>query len=301
MKDPRAIRSLALVALLFLARAASASDDALARARELYLAAAYDEAIAALDQMPVEEQSNSRREVREYRLFCLVALERKDEARSAIHDMLEADPLYHPSPERASPKVRTMFKEVRQAVLPDIVQRAYADAKTAFDRKDPGSTAAFERVLTLLNDPDLASRSTFADLRIVTEGFRDLSRAFARPPATPAAAPATAPASAATPPAPPPDPVVYREADPDVIAAVPMQQEVPPWTDRESQWERVGAIDIVIDENGRVISAVVSRSITARYDARLAKAALAWRYTPAHRHGQPVRVRKTVRVHLLPN
>ena len=49
--------------------------------------------------------------------------------------MVNADPFYQLS--QVSPRVRTMFKDVRQSLLPTIAQQAYADAKAAFDRKDP--------------------------------------------------------------------------------------------------------------------------------------------------------------------
>ena len=59
----------------------------------------------------------------------------RTEARDAIASMVNADPFYQLS--QASPRVRTMFKDVRQSLLPTIAQQAYADAKAAFDRKDP--------------------------------------------------------------------------------------------------------------------------------------------------------------------
>jgi hypothetical protein len=306
MIDPRVTRALAFVALFLFAGAALASDDALVHAKDLYRAAAYDEALVVLDQVAVDERSASRLEAREYRLFCLVALGRKDEASRAIQALLKDDPLYQPSAEQASPKVRAMFNEVRRMVLPSIVQRSYVDAKAAFDRKDPGSTAAFDRVLELLQDPDLASVSTFADLRIVTAGFRDLSQAFAASKPNPAAT-----AAKAAPPASPAvtsstqtaaSPTVYGEAAAGIIPAIPQRQEMPPWViGGMSGWQRQGVIELVIDETGRVISAVMSISIHPRYDPLLTKAALSWRYIPASRNGQPVRVRKTVRVRFQPN
>ena len=78
-----------------------------------------------------------------------------------------------------------MFKDVRLSLLPTIAQQAYAEAKASLDRKDPESGAQFDRVLTLLNDPDIAGVPTLADLRTVASAFRDLSQALARPPEPP--------------------------------------------------------------------------------------------------------------------
>ena len=52
-----------------------------------------------------------------------------------------------------------MFKDIRQSLLPGIVQREYAAAKTAFDQQDPESADQFERVLKLLDDPLLDPRA----------------------------------------------------------------------------------------------------------------------------------------------
>ena len=106
-----------------------------------------------LDQIASESSGAARVEANEYRLFCLIALDRKTDARVAIESMVNADPFYQLSPEQASPRVRTMFKDIRQSLLPGLVQREYASAKAAFDRQDPESAGQFDRVLRLLEDP----------------------------------------------------------------------------------------------------------------------------------------------------
>src|SRR4029079_18988308 len=100
----------------------------------------------------------------DYRLFCLLALERTDEARAAIKAMLEADPYHRLSETQASPRMLATFHATRQAVLPDIVQHLYATAKALFEHHDPGAAASFDRLLALLDDPDL-KEARLSDLR----------------------------------------------------------------------------------------------------------------------------------------
>ena len=121
-------------------------------------------------------------------MFCLLALDRRPEAQTAIEAIISSNPFYQPSEMLASPRIQAVFREVRRGLLPSIVQRSYSEAKAAFDRKDPGAPLQFERLLTLLQDPDLATQPGLTDLRTVAIGFRDLSKAAAAaaPPGTPA-------------------------------------------------------------------------------------------------------------------
>jgi hypothetical protein len=161
------------------------ASDARWRARRTYLSAAYEDALMVLGNVKADVSASEAIEAAEYRVFCLLALNRRAEADAAIQGMVEADPLYQPSEAQASPRIRAVFRDVRRSVLPSIAQRAYADAKGAFDRKDTQAAAKFTRLIALLDDPELAGQATFADLRTLA-GFRDLSAAMAPPPALPA-------------------------------------------------------------------------------------------------------------------
>jgi len=288
---------LASITWLALGSVASASDEALARVKDLYRSAAYEDALALLDQISTDAPSTDLIEANEYRLFCLIALDRKNEARSAIESMVTRDPLYQPA--QASPRVRTMFREVRMALLPAIVQRSYADAKTAFERQDPQATARFELLLVLLSDSDMASNATFTDLRTVVTAFRDLSKAVAPPPQ-----PAPAPQAAATAVAAPQSnsaansPVVHREGEPGLAGPVAVSQTLPRWVlPRGLERQRFEAtLEIVIDENGDVIGARLLEPLHPSYDAQLVRAALSWKYRPARKDGVPTRVVKLVSV-----
>jgi TonB family protein len=64
--------------------------------------------------------------------------------------------------------------------------------------------------------------------------------------------------------------------------------------------QRIGRIEVVIDETGAVESAVMSQSVTAAYDKIALNAARTWRYTPALVNGKPVKFRKIVQITLKP-
>jgi TonB family protein len=189
MTITRATHLIAFAALSWLAlgRTAAANDDALARAKDLYLAASYDEALAVLNGLPGGISGPDGLQIAEYRVFCLLALDRGPEARKAIEGLVKANPFYRPSEAQTSPRIRSLIQDVRRGLLPSMVQGAYAEAKAAFDRKDPRAAAQFEHVIALLADPDLGPG--MSDLRTVAAGFRDLSRAAATPAATPTAPP----------------------------------------------------------------------------------------------------------------
>jgi hypothetical protein len=273
-------------------------EDALARAKELYRTAAYDEALALLDGLS-EGGPSETLEVNEYRIFCLVALDRKEDARTAIAALVTANPSYQLSEAQASPRVRAAFKDVRQPMLPGLVQHAYADAKAAFDRKDPQAATQFERVLALLRDPDLVATPELTDLGVVAAAFRDLSAAREAAAATAAKATPTpaAPAGAfaGAPRANPPEPPVYRDGESDLVPAVTVAQPMPTAQLPERRiW--TGAIEVLIDETGKVLSARMTMPIYGAYDRQLIQAAMNWTYRPALKSGMPARYLKVVNV-----
>jgi hypothetical protein len=261
MTTARSRLLLASITWLVFASVDIAHGETIDRVKDLYRSAAYEEALAVLDQMAKEPGPTNPVEAREYRLLCLIALERRTEARDAIASMVNADPFYQLS--QASPRVRTMFKDVRQSLLPTIAQQAYSDAKAAFDRKDPESGAQFERVLTLLNDPDISGVSTVADLRTVASAFRDLSQALKRAPDPPSdIAPPPAPDARASSVPVPALPIVYRDGEPGLVAPETLNQTLPRWVlparaaGRELR-DWLGVLEVVIDENGDVVAATL--------------------------------------------
>ena len=307
---------LATIIVLAVSTVAAASDESLAHAKELYRSAAYDEALAALDRIAVESTGATKVEANEYRLFCLIALDRRSDARVAIESMVNADPFYELSTDQASPRVRTMFREIRQSLLPAIVQREYNSAKSAFDQQDGDASEQFDRVLKLLEDPLIAPTPALNDLRLVASGFRDLSRArapkvefaaatapvVAQMQATPVTPPSGAAAPANTPSSARSGPPVYREGDADVVAPVTVRQVLPQWVvpqgTRPGAWQPEAVLEVTINESGDVVSAILRKPFHPSYDPQLVKAAMAWKYEPARREGVPVRYIKLVAIRL---
>jgi hypothetical protein len=284
-----------------LSASVSADDAQLDHAKELYRSAAYDEALGVLDSIRATAPPTETLEVSEYRVFCLVALDRKDEARNAIAALISANPFYELSETQASPRVRAVFSEVRKSLLPSLVQSAYGQAKAAFDRKDPGSAAAFERVLTLLRDPDVSSNTDLADLAVVAAAFRDLSAArelaaAAPPPPAPSARDNSSPGESAAA-GKPPEPPVYRDGAPNLVPPVVISQTLPTSHLAERRlWS--GAIEVLIDETGKVLSARMAMPVQPTYDRQLLQAALNWKYRPATKDGTPARYIKIINVRL---
>jgi protein TonB len=222
--------AVALVCLLF-PSAPVAAQTPLAAAKDLYLAAAYEEALAALDRVKEAGPSPSEtREIELYRAFCLLALKRQAEAEKAIEALIALDPLYRPQENETAPWVRASFQATRRRVLPSAAQQRYQDAKAAFGRKEYALAATgFQLVLAILKDPDLDSNDAgqkLTDLSVLAQGFLELSQAAAVPaaaqkPAQPPAQPsAQAPAQALT--QPPIRPQVQPSSD-----RPPTQQPAP--------------------------------------------------------------------------
>jgi len=281
-----------LVALAITAAAAghAAGQDPLAAARELYAAAAYEDALQMLDRLRAAEPGQAEeRAIEQYRAFCLIALGREAEAQSAIEAVIAASPSFRPATADVSPRVRTAFSEVRRRMLPEIIQGLYTDAKTAFDAKNfVGAAHLFERVLEILKDPDVAAAAQvppLSDLRLLAVGFAELSQATTAPP----------PPAPAEPPPPPPPATIYTAADLDVVPPVAIRQELPNYPMR-GNLPRPGVLEVVINESGAVEAAVMRTPIADDYDRTVLGAAAMWRYQPATRNGVAVKYRKAVQI-----
>lgn len=271
-------------------------ENPLTAARDLYASARYDEALAVLNGLPSDTVASDRKSIEQYRSLCLLALGRGSEAESAIAAVINADPMFMPGEADASPRVRSAFSEVRQRLLPQIASNRYAAAKAAYDRKEYSSAETqFRNLLALLEDPQMGGR--LPDLRTLASGFVDLAAAAAAPPPEPkkpepatVTAPTPAPVAAR-------EPRIWNADDPGVIAPVALRQDVPrvPSTISAQARER-GLLEIVIDEQGRVVNLALRLPIHPMFDAQLLAAAKDWRYKPAMVDGTPVKFRKMIQV-----
>jgi hypothetical protein len=297
--------SLAIGVLIVLAAPAAArADDSVTRARELYAAAAYEDALAMLDRLRTPaDVPDLGRTIAQYRAFCLFALGRTAEAEHAIETVVQTEPSYQPTDADASPRVRAAFGHVRGRVLPVIIQEKYGLAKAAFDRKEFAAAAeGFKVVAAMLDDPDVrdASKlSPLADLRSLAAGFRELSTTAAAPP-PPLPPPPAAPTPPASEPAPtkaPLAPRIYSADDPNVVPPAVVRQTIPPFRLKPTA---VGhfTLAVGIDEFGVVEAVTMVVRLDPEFDRIVQDAAWKWQYKPATLNGVPVKYRKIIQINL---
>jgi hypothetical protein len=296
------MKTLTLIAIaVLLVPVPARAQDSVAAARDLYASAAYDEALVVLDRLDVTARPPSDRlEVNQYRAFCLLALRRTEEAEKAIEAVVTDEPLYHPVGAEASPRLISAFTTVRQRVLPAIVQEKYAHAKAAFDRQDySAAVSEFDQVLQVLNDTDLrdaAARSPLSDVRTLASGFRDLSAKAVVPVPVVVAAPAVPP--------PPPLPVavpnrIYVMSESGVVPPAIVRQDLPSFP-QSAVPGGPGVLEVIINEQGIVDTAVLRTPMNPRYDSLVLNAARTWRYKPATVSGTPVKFRKLITISVKP-
>ncbi|HZT77659.1 MAG TPA: hypothetical protein VFA27_13490 [Vicinamibacterales bacterium] len=277
------------------------AQESLATVRDLYASAAYEDALSVLGKMPESSRSpDEARAMEQYRAFCLLALGRSAEAERAIASVVEGQPAYRPVDNDMSPRVRAAFIDVRKKLLPQIIERRYSDAKGAFDRREFMAAAqGFQQVIDLMNDPDVAAlvgQPPLSDMRVLAKGFHDLSASAATPPPLPSVPVAeSTPPPVATVPPPPVQPAVYTAGAAGVMPPVTIHQELPAFPGVITIG-KTGIIEVVIDENGFVESAVMRVGVSPNYDQLALAATKTWRYKPAVANGVPVKFRKAVQI-----
>jgi tetratricopeptide (TPR) repeat protein len=274
-----------------------AGQDIIARVKDYYANASYEEALQTLRSAPPSGPTAGVTDAAAYQVFCLVALGREQEATDAIAAIVRVDPLYHPTETDVSPRIRTFFESVRKPLLPGIVRQLYAGAKDRLERKEAAEAKKdLDRVIALLDEMKASEDQDLADLKTLALGFRDLSviaaaREAAPPPPPVVAPPVVQPAASL---APPKEPVIYSPSDTDVTMPVVVSRSLPPWR-AVSAVERLqafrGQLELVIDESGKVLSTKMLKGLRADYDPALMKAASAWTFRPATKDGKPVRYR----------
>jgi tetratricopeptide (TPR) repeat protein len=276
------------------------AQEPLVVAKLYYASAAYEDALKALADVSSSASSLEATEAAAYRAFCLLALGRTDEAKAEVESLVRMDPLYRPSDEQASPRVRSFFDDVRRPLLADAVRQTYASARAAFEREDLQAAAGgFDRVLRLLEDIGEAADPSLADMRTLATGFKDLvGTAIAKAEdevrkvaEAEAQAAAEAAAAQAAPPEPEPD-RLYTDDDPGVVKPEVVSRNVPQWMPPAAVNTRQGfsgVLEVVIDRDGKVEASLMRETVHPLYDPILLRAAKAWRFKPATKDGAPVK------------
>lgn len=141
-----ALMLLLLADRVLLARTQGTLESAVA----LYAAAAYDDALAMLDRLPAEGLDPAARvSVDHYRMLCLLALGRTDEAERVVASLLEVHPTYRISDGDTSPRVQKVFLDARRRVLPGVVRQRYEQARKLYTARDyAGAATEFAVVRT---------------------------------------------------------------------------------------------------------------------------------------------------------
>ena len=259
------------------ANASTTNQDPLARARELYASARFEDALQILESL---QGTAATPEARAYQVYCLVALGRRDDARKVIEKIVRSDPFYRPQKGLVAPHIQAFFEDTRRPFLPVLARESYAQAKAAYDKKDMMKAAAgFDRVIALIdevggNDPGLG------DLRMVSVALRDFAHA-ALPAANGSAARRTGGEAA---------PMIYDAQSAGVVAPLPISTPLPDWRPGFFELNRTfsGQVRLIVGEDGTVMSAEIAASVHARYDGRLVEAAKSWTFKPATKDGRPV-------------
>jgi hypothetical protein len=303
----RAHTSIAAFAVLALTAWAPRAEaqPSLEAARELYASAAYDDALAMLEVLLGDEGGDDdRQSMQLYRTMCLVAVGRQAEADLAIESIIAKDPLFRPTADDLSPRMRTAFSDARKRLLPSIIQKRYAEAKAAFDWQNYQTAAdGFKQVLEVLSDPDIgpaASQAPLSDLKTLADGFQALTaKALAPPPPPPP--PVAEPAPVVVQPAAPPPATLklYTAADANVVPPNTIRQALPPYPGRVAL-AKIGVVEVVIDETGVVESATMPGPVSPQYDKLVLSATKTWQYEPARLDGAPVKFVKRVQVSIKP-
>jgi tetratricopeptide (TPR) repeat protein len=289
------------VAVLAVAATASvilcAESPELGSAKELYAQASYEDALAQLNRINDAEVAN---QVDQYRALCLLALGREREAQASLERIVVREPLYVVEADDASPKLVTLFQQVRQRTLPAAAKELYAKARASYDAKRfAEARPVFEQMLAVLKETTAGDTdSGIADLKQLGEGFLKLTDAELKPAAPPPpVSPPPAPARSV-----PVVPRIYTSADSSVAPPVEILREMPVWNPPYSL-EKVtftGTLQIDIDERGAVERAMIIEPIAPGYDGRLLAATRTWKFQPAMKDGIAVKYRKSIAISLRP-
>jgi len=306
------VNAAVIAALVAASQAGLRAQDTLSAAKDLYASAAYEDALSTL--MRITEGGTAApdvaRQVDEYRAFCLYALGRTGEAESVAEGMLRKDPLLKLDAADVSPRLETMFSNVRKRLLPALIRDRFRAARSALDKKNL-SAAEPDLVQARLMITDAEKLGVkddgLADLTVLVDGFLQLVRSTAEqaPARQPAPPVQTEIASVAPPkaePAParsaPIAPRVYTVDEVGVTPPVVISQRMPSMTPELVKVVKAmntsAILDVLIDERGDVVDAVVRRSLNASFDNLIVSAARRWKYRPAMKDGAPVRYNKTI-------
>jgi TonB family protein len=290
------------VVVLLCAAATVSAQEPLAKAKALYDAANYEEALTVL--APVHEP-----EAQQYRALCMLALGRAKDATGEVDSLIASAPTFEPSTEDVPPRFVSLISDAKKRLIPGIARKTFNEARDEYKSGDRAQAVKkFDLVLTLASTSGFKDTSDAEDLRTLAAGFIELASASTprRPEpkaptpdlrvaeATPAAAlpaptTATAPPSSGKVPAPSPEvsqPVVVRQTIPAIPSGI------------GGLANPTASVRVEIGTDGRVVNASMQQSAHPLYDRLVLQAAREWLYTPATLNGRAVPSEKVVTIQL---
>ena len=270
-----------IVAVFFVTTTAAAQET-LAKAKALYDAAAYEEALTLLapEQVP---------EAQQYKALCMLALGRSQDATGAVETLVSATPTFEPSADDLPPRFVTLVADAKKKLLPGIARRTFTEGREQFRSGDhEQALRKFDLVMTLTSSPLLKETPDAEDLRTLASGFIDLARASAAARPEPKAPEPPKVAEAAAPGVPP-----------DVVQPTAIRQPIPPIPSGvNGLGSPTASVRVEIGTDGKVVGAVMQQSAHPLYDRMVLQAARDWLYTPAMLNGRPVPSEKLVTIQL---
>jgi TonB family protein len=259
----------------------AAAQEPLKRAKALYDAAAYEDALTVLTPVDMPE-------AQQYKALCLLALGRAQDAAGAVEKLVAAQPMFEPSAQDVPPRFVTLVSDTKRKLLPSLARRTFNEGREEFrNGSREEALVRFNLVMTLTSDPSFKQSADAEDLRTLAAGFIDLAKATA-PPSAPA------PAVAASAPEP------SRSLDPpEIVQPIVVKQFIPPVpAEVGTQGGPVLSVRVVIGTNGKVTDASIQQPSHPLYDRLVLQAARDWTYQPAKMNGRPVTSEKVVTVQL---
>jgi hypothetical protein len=287
MNEPLSRRPLrclcGVVALLCVAASASAQEP-LTKAKALYDAAAYEEALTLLAQVQLPE-------AQQYKALCMLALGRAQDATGAVELLVSSTPTFEPSAEDVPPRFVTLVSEAKKKLLPGIARKTFNEGREQFKSGDRElALKKFDMVVTLTSSPGFKDTPDAEDLKTLASGFIELARASAPPPAR-AETKQPEPAKVAE--------VPVNGPPPDVIQPVAVRQAIPPIPSGVSGLgSPTASVRVEIGVDGKVVNASMQQTAHPLYDRLVLQAAREWLYTPAMLNGRPVPSEKVVTIQL---
>jgi hypothetical protein len=315
-RRPAAVLGVVVAALSLAATAAA--QEPLAKAKALYDAAAYEEALTLLGPVDFPE-------AQQYKALCMLALGRAQDARGEVESLVTSQPTFEPSSEDVPPRFVSLVAEAKKKLLPGIARKTFTEARDQYRTGDKqAALKKFDLVLTLISSPIFKDSPDAEDLKTLASGFIELAKATAPPAAEPKAAevkagpaplppPATASKTPASVPAPAPAPTPAattgaaaapssappQDAASDVTQPVAVRQTIPPVPPQVvGLGSPAASIRVEIGVDGKVIRASIQQSAHPLYDRLVLQAARDWLYTPATLNGRPVPSEKVVTIQL---